>query len=179
MIIIHLGDAGEHADRTGNGGQRIADFVGDGCGQPADGSQTVLHSYFALQPSNLGEIVEHVDVSQFPAFWYGQGGHPYPNRLAKFRRSFETHLAVELLRVHGGQRIQKQLVDPRAQQFRRAALQKPLGRAIHQRDPPVQTGGDQAAADRVDDVLVQRLQTLECAAGVPQLHAHLPQFRGK
>src|ERR1700733_15255563 len=56
MILIHLGDAGEHADRTGDGGQRIADFVGDGCGQPADGGQTVLHSYFALQPSNLGEI---------------------------------------------------------------------------------------------------------------------------
>ena len=72
MILAHFGDAGKHADRTRDRSQRIADFVRDSRGQAADSGQAVLHAYFTLQAPNFGEIVEHVDVSQFPALGHGE-----------------------------------------------------------------------------------------------------------
>src|ERR1039458_10000308 len=86
---------------------------------------------------------------------------------------------MRLRRFHGGQWIQKQLMNRRTQQLCWTTLQQALGRGVDQRDAPVETGGDQSAADGVDDVLVQRLQAFQRAAGVLQLYAHLPQFRGE
>ncbi len=66
-----------------------------------------------------------------------------------------------------------------AEQFSRRALKKPLGGSIDQRDPPVKPGGDQAAADRVNDVFMQGLQAFQCAARVFELNADLPQLMGE
>src|SRR6202158_2175502 len=102
VILVQFGDAGKHADGTGNRSQRIADFMGDGRGQPADSGQAILHPHFALQTPDFGEIVENVNVPQIAALRHRQGCHPNPNRLAEFRRRIETYLAVRLLRFHAG-----------------------------------------------------------------------------
>ncbi len=176
MIVIHLWDTGKHADRPCNGSKRISNFVRDGSSQSADRSQPVLGSHFALQAPNLGEIVKNVDVSQFPALRHGQGCHPHPNRLAELRGSIKTYLAVSLLRFHGGQRVEKQRVHRGSQQFRRGTLKQPLGSSVHESDTAIETGSDQPAADGVNNVLVQRLQTFERAARCLQFYTHLPQF---
>ena len=98
VILVHLGNAGKHADRTGNGRQRIANFVRDGRGQASDGRQPVLHADFALQAADFGKIVEHVDVTQFAALGHGQGGDSHPNCFAKFCGRIKAHFAVGLLR---------------------------------------------------------------------------------
>ena len=55
---LRSGIAGKHADRSGDGGQRIADFVRDGGGQAAHRRQAVLHPHFPLQAPDFGQIVE-------------------------------------------------------------------------------------------------------------------------
>src|SRR5450631_218200 len=67
-------------------------------------------------------------------------------------------------------------MNRRAHEFRQSALQEPLGCGVDQRDAPVEAGGDQPAADGVNNVFVQRLQAFQRPAGVLQLHSHLPQF---
>jgi len=66
VLLIHLRYTGEHADRAGNGSQRIPDFMGDGSRQPPHGRQAVLHAHFTLQPADLGEIVENINTSRSP-----------------------------------------------------------------------------------------------------------------
>src|ERR1700688_832511 len=102
VILVHFREAGKHSDRTRHGCQRIADFMRDGRRQPADSGQAVLHSHFALQTPDFGEIVENVNVPQIAALRHRQGCHPNPNRLAEFRRRIETYLAVRLLRFYAG-----------------------------------------------------------------------------
>ena len=51
-----------------------------------------------------------------------------------------------------------------------------LGRAIDQRYPSVEPGGDDPAAHRLHDVFVQRLQIFERAAGILELHIHLAEL---
>src|SRR5580704_6328995 len=70
-------------------------------------------------------------------------------------------------------------MNRRSQQFRGRQFQQPGGRSIDQRDATIEAGGDQSAADRMNDVFVQRLQAFERAAGVLQLYAHLPQLCGQ
>src|SRR6202047_4639793 len=48
----------QHADRPRNGGKRISDFVSDGSGQAANGSEAILHAHLAFQAADLGEVVE-------------------------------------------------------------------------------------------------------------------------
>ena len=179
MVFVHLRDAGKHADRAGNGSERVADFMSNRGGQPPYRCQTVLHANFALQAANLGEIVEYVDISQLAALRHGQGSHADANRFAEFVGGVEAHLTMILIRLHVGQGIEKQLVDASSKQFRRGAFQQALGCAVDQRDAAVEAGGDQSAADGMDDILVQRLQALQRTASVLELYADLPQFCGE
>src|SRR6267378_3762741 len=55
LFGIQGGRIRQHADRPRNGGQGISDFVSDGSGQAAHGSQAILHTHFALQAAYLGE----------------------------------------------------------------------------------------------------------------------------
>src|ERR1051326_2966391 len=55
-------------------------------------------------------------------------------------------------------------------------LQQPLSRGIDEAYAPVDAGGDQTAADRVNDVLVQRLQVFQLAALLFQLNVRLSQL---
>ena len=106
VLLAHFGDAGKHADRTGDGGERIADFVGDGRRQPAHGCQAVLHADFALQSPDLGEIIERVDVAQRTALRPVQGGYSYSDRLAEGSNRVEANFGVGL-RLGIGQGIEK------------------------------------------------------------------------
>ena len=107
MLLAHLRDAGEHADRTGDRSQRIADFMSDGGGQPAHGCQAILHADFPLQSPDLGEIIEGIDVAQRSALRHGEGSHSHPNRFAEASRRVEANFGVGLLRFAVGQRIEK------------------------------------------------------------------------
>src|ERR1700720_346335 len=48
----------QHADRPRNGGKGISDFVSDGSGQAANGSEAILHAHLAFQAADLGKVVE-------------------------------------------------------------------------------------------------------------------------
>ena len=67
LLGIQGGRIRQHADRTGNRGQGIADFVRDGGGQAAHRSQAILHAHFALQAADLGEVVKGIDKAQVAA----------------------------------------------------------------------------------------------------------------
>ncbi len=41
-------------------------FVGDGCGKTSHSSQTVLHSDFPFETSNLGQVVKGIDKTRSP-----------------------------------------------------------------------------------------------------------------
>src|ERR1700732_1148557 len=48
----------QHADRPRNGGKGISDFVSDGSGQAANGSEAILHGHLAFQAGGLGGVVD-------------------------------------------------------------------------------------------------------------------------
>ncbi len=106
VLLAHFGDAGKHADRTSDGGEWIADFVGDGRRQPAHGCQAVLHADFALQSADLGEIIEDVDVAQRTALRSVQGGYSHSNRSAEASHRVEANFGM-VSRLGVGQGIQK------------------------------------------------------------------------
>src|SRR6267143_1898018 len=56
LFGIQGGRIRQHADRAGDGGEGIADFVSDSSGQAAHGSQAVLHAHLAFQAADLGEV---------------------------------------------------------------------------------------------------------------------------
>src|SRR5216684_3065947 len=58
LFGIQGGSIRQHADRAGNRGQGIADFVSDGSGQAAHGGQAILHAHLAFQAADLGEVVK-------------------------------------------------------------------------------------------------------------------------
>ena len=178
VLFVHLGNAGKHADRAGNGSQRIADLVRDGGSQPADGGQAVLHAHFALQSADLGEIVERIDVAEVAALRHGQAATRTRTVLRNFvGASKRTSPCVCCDSTVGRGSRNSSMTG--SQQLSRSALQKSLRRGVDQRNAPIETGGDQSAADGVNNIFVQRLQALERAARVFQLHAHLPQFCGQ
>ena len=53
VLGAHLRNTGEHADRTGDGSERIADFVRNGSRQTPYGGEAILHAHFTLQTANL------------------------------------------------------------------------------------------------------------------------------
>jgi len=55
-------------------------------------------------------------------------------------------------------------------------LQQLLSRSIHERDTSFNIRGDQTAANRVNDILMQSLKTEQFAAFVLQLHAGLAKL---
>src|SRR5690348_3425180 len=74
------------------------------------------------------------------------------------------------------QRVKKQLVYWLVQQFIERALQQFLRCRVRNGDVTIETGCNQSATDRLDDVFVQRLEVFESAAGVLQLYVNLPQL---
>ena len=58
MILVDRRHSGKHADRPGDGGQGIANFVRDSGSQTSNRCQAVLHADFTFQATNLGEIVK-------------------------------------------------------------------------------------------------------------------------
>ncbi len=63
VLVAQVGNTGKHAHRAGNRSQRVADFVGDGCGQPAHRREAVLNAQIPLQPPNFSEVVEGINVA--------------------------------------------------------------------------------------------------------------------
>ena len=96
VIFIHLGDARKHADRTGNRGQRIANFVRDCGGQASNGCKPVLHAHFPLQAANLSEIVEHVDIPDVSTLRHRQSRDAHAQRLAEAVGSIEPNFAMQM-----------------------------------------------------------------------------------
>ena len=94
MLLVQIGNLGEHADRAGNRGQWIADFVGDGSRQAAHSCKPVLHAHFPLQAPNLGQVVEGIDVAQFAGALAQRGSHPHPESLAEAIGRIEAHFTV-------------------------------------------------------------------------------------
>ena len=75
-----------------------------------------------------------------------------------------------------GQGVEKELVDGLSQKIALRALQQLLRGGVDQGDVSIEPGGDQSAADGLNDVFVQRLQVLQRAAGVLQLDVHLAKL---
>ena len=55
-------------------------------------------------------------------------------------------------------------------------LQKFLRGAVYESDVAVEPGGNQSAADGLNDVLMKYLKIFQSAAGISQLHSSLPQL---
>ena len=64
VIVVHLRKTGQHADRACDRGQRITNLVSDRGSEPSHSSQPVLHADFALQPADLGQIIEGIYVAE-------------------------------------------------------------------------------------------------------------------
>ena len=163
VILIHLRHAREHADRAGNGSQRIADLVRDGRRQPAHRRQAVLHADFALQAANLCQVVENVDVTQIAALRHVQGCNPHPQRLAESVGASKRTSPWRFCDSTVGAGPERAFTGFPADRW--GSLQKPLRGGIDQRDAAIESGRDQSAADGVNDVLVQRLQAFQRATG--------------
>src|SRR5258708_35588743 len=54
-------------------------------------------------------------------------------------------------------------------------LQQAAGGGVRHLDAPVESGGDDASVDGLNNVCVKGLQVLEFATGVPQIRIRLPQ----
>ena len=80
-------------------------------------------------------------------------------------------------RIDGGQRVEKELAHRLSHEFAFRALEQFLRGGIRQRDVAVEPGGDQAAADGLNNIFVQRLQVFQRPAGVLQLYVDLAQLR--
>src|SRR6202795_3787770 len=83
LFGIQGGRIRQHADRAGNGGQGIADFVSDGSGQAAHGSEAILHAHLALQAADLSEIVKGIDKAQVTARAQVERGNHHAKSLAE------------------------------------------------------------------------------------------------
>ena len=170
VFVAQVGDAGQHADRAGNRSQRIADLVGDGGRQAPHGGQAVLHADFALQTADFGEIVESVDVSRCVLRPGTEGvRHCDAKGFAEAVGSDEAHFSVGASESTVGSGSRKSWLTGWPRKSRSRALQQFLRGGVRQGDVTVQAGGDQPAADGLNDVLVQGLQVFQRAAGVLQL----------
>ncbi len=177
VVIAEFGNSREHADRTRNRGERVADLVRDGGRQPPDSGQPVLHPDLPFQTPDFRQIIEGVHVTEDAAVRDGKGRDHHPESLAKGIGRDEAHLSVGALGAYGRQRIEKQLVHRLPEKFSFRPSQEMLGRAIYQSDMAVEPGGDQTSGDRLNDVFVQRLQVLKGSAGIFQFYVDLPQLR--
>ena len=63
LIVGESGNGGQHLDRAGDGGERIANLMGDAGGEASDGGQAVALTEFALEVANHGEVGKGVDVA--------------------------------------------------------------------------------------------------------------------
>src|SRR4029077_15231348 len=121
LLVGHLRRAREHADRSGNGGERVANFVSDGCGQTSHRRQPVLDAHFPLQAADFREIVKGVDAAGSFASWNDQGRNHDAERLAEAVARLETDFAVRAFGTDQRQRIEKEFVDRLADDFVTAA----------------------------------------------------------
>ncbi len=78
-----------------------------------------------------------------------------------------------------GKRIEKKPVDRLVQQVGFARFQQLLSGGIRQCDMAIEAGGDQAAGDGLNDVLVQGLQVLQRTAGVFEFDIDLAKLGGQ
>src|SRR5690242_2118932 len=171
--------ARQHADRAGDGGERVADFVGDGRGQASYGSQAVLHAHFALKAADFGKVIESIDVPENSALRHDESRDNYPEGFAKAVRGHRAHFAVHALGTDVGQRVHEKRVHRSADKVFLRALEHGLGRGIDQGDVAVEAGGDKAAADGMNDVFVQGLKIFERTAGVLELDVNLAKLVGQ
>src|SRR5579872_669592 len=123
MLITEFRNAGKHGYGAGDGSKRVANFMGDGGGEPADRSQTILHADFALETANLGEIVESVNVAHGFVFTRVQGCDSYAEGLAKRIYRVVSHLGMGL-RLRRGKRVSEEFINWAAQQLTGSAIQK-------------------------------------------------------
>ena len=65
------------------------------------------------------------------------------------------------VRIDGRQRVQKELADRLSQEIVLRTFKQLLRGGIRQRDVTVEPGGDQPAADGLNNIFVQRLQILQ------------------
>ena len=171
VLVAHFRNARQHADRSRDRGQRIANLVRNRSRQPAHGGEAVLHAHFPLQTPDLSQIVQRVDKSQHPAFRHCQAATRTRNVLRKLvgaLRSESPRAAAAIPCWAAGPEIN---LFRGAHQLRLGTLQQLLRGGVHQRNVAVKPGGDQSSADGLDDVLVQGLQIFQRSAGVLELHS--------
>ena len=93
VLFAEVGNAGKHAHRTGDGGERIADFVSDGCRQTPDRRQAVLHAHIPLQTPDFGQVIEGIDVTECcPGPGTASAQRHDPKGLAKTRPRSQNEL---------------------------------------------------------------------------------------
>ncbi len=162
MLLIQVWEYAESiADRTGDRSKRIANFVGDGSRQTAHRRQPVLHANFALQAANFRQIVKSVDKAELrhvPAL--ATRATVTRKVLRKLLGAIETNFAM---RMSATRRVGSGIYETAGRWTAPAAryptaFQQLLGGRVHQSDASIQTGGDQTAADGLNDVFMQGLQ---------------------
>ena len=127
----------------------------------AHSRQPVLNPQIPLQAPDFGQIVEGVDVANVIPAGDRERGRRHPKGLAETIRRHKAHFPVGAVRIDGGQRVEKELADRLTQKFVLRTFKQLLRRGIRQRDVTVEPGGDQPAADGLNDIFVQRLQIFQ------------------
>src|SRR5208283_1276754 len=176
LFRIQRGHIRQHADRAGNRGQGIADFVSDGSSQTADGGQAILHAYFAFEAADLGEVVKGIDKAQVFRRAHVEGGDQDSKRLAEAVSGQVADFGIGPGDAEVGQRVLKNLGHGASAQLGFGDSEQLLGGAIDQRDAPVNPGGDDTSAHGLHDIFVEGLQILERPARILQLHIRLAKL---
>ena len=164
LIGLELELLAQHLHRAGHRGQRVADLVGDAGGHLADRGQPLLRLGLALQPLQLGDVLEREEIAG------ARRRHQRPDRDAHVQlpavaqRERVDHAPA----AAGGDDLGQgaaQLVGQLQDLHRALAADERgvmagdrLGGAVEHDDAAVGVGRRQAARHAVDDVLVEGLQ---------------------
>src|SRR6185437_16392611 len=178
LLVVQGRHFGKHLHRSGNGGERVADFMGDAGGKASDGGETVAQADLIFQPAHVGEIGKGINVPDYVAIVHSERRDREPKDLFA-TRSPGAQLALYRKVSRFGKRIAKQRRDVGAEHFARSAPEEIQSRLVDQGNAPIEIGGDKAAAHGVQNVVLNRLQVLEFVTLGVQLHAYLAQLRAQ
>src|SRR5438128_12250471 len=153
MLVAQSGDSGEHAYRTGNRSEWIANLVCDRSRQASHGCQAVLHTHFAFQAPDLSKVVEGIDEAQSAALGHRQRGNHDPEGFAKTIGRTEANFRVGRFSADMWERIEEQCFHRLAPQVVFGPLQQLLGCGIDDSYLAIATSRTQTAATLLNEPL--------------------------
>ena len=163
--------ARQHLHRAGDRRQRVADLVRQAGGELADRGHAVLHPQLFLHPTPAGQVLEDQDVAAVGAEGVVEPRDREPD-VGAVAVVGQLDLDPELPELLAGRRHVGPLAGGDQPRFADRGADQPVVGLPQDRqtglvdagDRAGKIGGDQAAADRLDDVAVHDLQVRQVLA---------------